>query len=200
LRRNRGGNVFHGNETGQLGEHLINNCLIAENEVSGDLLHTDELSSMALDNCTIAFNTIAGTNVMSLGYPTLRRSIVWQPGNTVLLVNRGSRTVADVMANEVDSLGGSDAGIIVADPQFVDPAKGDYHLPQTSPAVDFAASDGVSATDLDASKRNVDLPIPNRAGGWPVDLCAYELQAYTPPPPTCVQSDTIFCDGFEQAP
>ena len=203
LRRNHGGQVFHGYETGQLGDHLMNNCLVAENEVSGDLLHTQDLSSLKLDDCTIAYNTIAGTNVISVGSPSIRRSIVWQPGNTVLAVTNGTRqTIADVLVNEVDSLGGADASLIVADPQFVAPASGDFHLSQTSPAVDFAASDGVSATELDGFKRNVDLPIQNRAGGGPVDLGAYELQTYVPPPPppTCVVSDTVFCNAFEPTP
>lgn len=74
-------------------------------------------------------------------------------------------------------------GNIAADPRFVDPGRGDFHLQAGSPAIDAGTSDGAPATDLDDRARFDDPATPNRgAGAIPyVDIGGYEFGA--PPRP-----------------
>jgi hypothetical protein len=66
-------------------------------------------------------------------------------------------------------------GNISGDPEFVDPANGDFHLQAGSPAIDAGTSNGAPPTDLECRSR-VGLP----------DMGAYEFggAAGTCPPPT----------------
>ncbi|MHB8643370.1 MAG: choice-of-anchor Q domain-containing protein [Gaiellaceae bacterium] len=56
-------------------------------------------------------------------------------------------------------------GNILADPKFVDPANGDFHLQAASPAIDAGTSTGAPATDLDGHPRS----------DGHVDIGAYEF-------------------------
>lgn len=56
-------------------------------------------------------------------------------------------------------------GNIQADPKFVDPAQGDFHLQQGSPAIDAGTSAGAPSTDLDGRARS----------DGHVDIGAYEF-------------------------
>ncbi|MEP6882382.1 MAG: hypothetical protein ABI866_10340, partial [Dokdonella sp.] len=178
LRRNRGAHVWRGFDT--VNSESCSNCLIADNQVAGDLFRMEESGGLKLTSCTIANNTIAGSNVLSLtGNLTLTESLIWQSNRTTLSQDGGhQRTVHNVLASEIVSLGsGSDIEAIY--PQFVDPEHGDYHLAPSSHALDYAVSAG--GTDLDGLPRSVDLPTQNRYG--PLDLGAYERQTFPHFPP-----------------
>lgn len=180
FRENRGAHVWRGFETlGALWESC-SNCLIADNQVTGDLFRMEENGELDMQSCTIANNIIGGSNVFSLtGDLTLTESLVWQSNRTTLAQDGGhQRTVHNVLASEIASLGGN-ADVESIYPQFVDPEHGDYHLAPSSHALDYAVA-GVG-TDLDGLPRSVDLPTPNRYG--PFDLGAYERQTFLHFPP-----------------
>jgi hypothetical protein len=68
---------------------------------------------------------------------------------------------------------------ISVDPQFIDPAGGDYHLRPGSPAVDRGTNDGAPAVDIDGDQR----PFDGNGDGIPVtDIGADEI--------TTIVSDT----------
>jgi parallel beta-helix repeat protein len=92
-------------------------------------------------NSTFSHNTLFGLHVSS-GVPMVINSIIW--GNT-----SGGISGAPVVAYS-DIQGGFDGeGNIEEDPQFLDAAKGDYHLDICSPAVD--AGDPVEILTADYS-------------------------------------------------
>jgi len=65
-------------------------------------------------------------------------------------------------------------GNISADPLFIDPAAGNYHLQQRSPAVDAGLNAGAPATDVDGDPR----PLDGNGDGDPlVDIGADEAPA-----------------------
>ena len=157
----------------------LNHCLIADNNVFGNLLLMDgggSGNSLHLNTCTIAGNVIGGTHTISVaGNMTIGNSIVHQPGKTSLMRNSGTLSAENVIASDTVSLGGGSVPtLLAAEPRFVDPAHGDYHLQAASAAVDFA-NNGFTFNDLDGVPRGVDLDrAVNRFG--PGDLGAYERQ------------------------
>jgi predicted outer membrane repeat protein len=197
MRRNGASHLFDLND---FRDYSVRECLIAGNSMRGNLADiSGGNATLFLDACTVADNTIASGSVFA-GDVHVRRSILWEPGNTLFSPPAISDQTKEVIANDVSTLSDDPSVLAVVDPGFVSPGTGDYHLLSNSPAVDYAAADSLSATDLDGSPRSVDLvssQTPNRFG--PVDLGAYELQTYTPPPP-CAQSDKVFCNGFEAQP
>jgi hypothetical protein len=81
-------------------------------------------------------------------------------------------------------------GNISADPLFVDPAAGNYHLQQRSPAVDAGLDAGAPATDFDGDPRPLD---GNGDGILTVDIGADEAPTgdTTPPTITCAATPSL---------
>ena len=172
----------------------LRDCLIADNVSFGPLFagFTQPtvpnlefwLGRVLINRCTIAGNVVGAAHVFqSRSGLQLRESIVHQPGTTVHAGNAGGVLAQDVIAHETASLPVR-LDVITADPLFVDPANGDFHLGNGSPGLDFAdfGDDGV---DLDGAPRGFDLPtVIDRFG--PRDLGAYERGPAT-----------LFRDGFE---
>lgn len=179
LRDNRGGQVLRLTHDGVAGNNgIIADCLFADNVLTGPLILADDGADVELDNCTLTNNTIGAAYVVEASDAfKLSGSVLWQPGK-LSLQSGGVRDVSNVLTSERFSLdSGSVATVLVADPRFIDPAHGDYHLQAASPAVDFSSAGG--ASDLDRHLRGVELPqVPNRFGSG--DLGAYERQTLLP--------------------
>jgi hypothetical protein len=152
------------------------NAVVADNEFSIGLLRGQGCNVVVHDT-TVAGNTVAGGALLAMNANLdLRRSILWQPGLTLLSQSGGTRAVSGVIASENVSLGGAPLAI-VADPRFVDPERGDYALHASSPAVDFLPEEPWA--DATGGLRNIDLhPKPN-AGG-PRDAGALERRSIVP--------------------
>ncbi|MEO7758259.1 MAG: hypothetical protein ABIS07_16900, partial [Dokdonella sp.] len=182
LRGNQGAHVWLGFKTWSDAPESCSNCLIVDNQVTGDLVRMEEGGALQLNNATIAGNAIGGWNVLSLtGDLSLNESLLWQLGKTSLAQSGGrQRSIRNVLASETGSLG-SAATIEAIYPEFLDPIHGNYHLAATSHAVDYAAAAG--GADLEGFARTIDLSTPNRPGGGPRDLGAYERQGFINFPP-----------------
>jgi hypothetical protein len=112
---------------------------------------------------------------------------------TIAYTGSGDGETLDYILSMETATLGVGTHIIQADPAFVDPGNGDFHLQEVSRAVDVAPAGSPADRDLDSLPRDVDLAgVPNGEG--PRDLGAYELQADAP---VCGATDWIFCDGFD---
>ncbi len=196
MRGNRAGDAIR--STGSFASVTIEDCLLADNEVSRQLIRTESEGSYTpvyILDCTLAGNTIGSTDVLHTeSYTVLSNSIIHQPGHLTLAYS-GSATgldVSNILASDIGTLP-SDPGIISGDPSFVDPANGNYRLRRYSLATDFAPPVTGDDRDLDNQPRDQDLgSVPNLFGVR--DLGAYERQVDAS---DCHPSDTVFCNGFE---
>lgn len=172
---NEGGNLIRSD-----GLMRIEGSLIAGNIARLSLIRgVGSDGETTVGTSTIAGNTISAASVFETSNDfNLRRSILHQPGKTSLLKTGGVRTVVNVVASEIASLTDiPDGGIVLADPQFWDPALGDFQLHAASIAVDSAAEAG--GVDVAGNARSVDLDVVGDRGG-PTDLGALERQALLP--------------------
>ena len=175
----------------------LDTCLIADNIVYAELI-TLGSASASINQCTIAgnINIAEGYAVLRADADlTLTNSIVAQgTQQTLIETAAGASTTVDyVIAGETGSLGPG-TNILQADPEFVDPGHGDFHLRLDSPAIDLAPPVVGDDRDLENRPRDQDLPEVQNLDG-PRDLGAYERQLSA-----CDAGDTIFCDGFEVIP
>ncbi|MEE9129111.1 MAG: right-handed parallel beta-helix repeat-containing protein [Phycisphaerales bacterium] len=165
------------------------NCTITNNIADADgggvYLFTFGTSPSFI-NCTITDNlgkrSGGGVFVLS-GSPVILNSIVWR--NTGEQITDNSETLT-VRYSDVEG-GWPGTGNIDADPLFLDPDNGDYHLSSGSPCIDAADNTAVPQgidTDLDGNPRFVDDPATKDTGnGDPpiVDMGTYEFQALSCP-------------------
>ena len=119
----------------------------------------------------------------------LLTSIVWESTGEVFNATWDADTTGQVdcaILHETSNLPGLTFGILTADPLFLDPGNGDYHLTLASPAVDFCDTFSFEPmeNDIDGDVRGRDLvEIPNNLG--PIDLGADEF------------TDILFYSGYE---
>ena len=193
MRGNRGGDGIRAD--GLFAAITLEDCLLANNELTRQLIRTEGESYATVEGCTIARNLVASTDVIHVeNQLSLRETIIDQPGNLTLAYSGGvgGLSTENVLASDITTLP-SDPSIISGDPSFIDAANGDYHLRQYSLAVDFAPAVAGDDRDLDNQPRDQDLPgVPNLFGVR--DLGAYERQIGAG---DCGAADTIFCNGFE---
>lgn len=193
MRGNRGGEAIRA--TGEFASFRIEDCLLANNEVTRQLIRTEGESYARIADCTIARNTISSTDVMHVENALdLSNSIIDQPGNLSLAYSGGTGglQVRNVLASDITMLPMS-PNIITGDPAFVDANNGDFHLRYGSMAVDFAPPVVGDDRDLDNQPRDQNLGgVPDLFGVR--DLGAYERQITEP---TCGSADGIFCNGFD---
>jgi hypothetical protein len=165
-------------------------CLLDQNYTLHEAVSLQGAAA-SFDGCTFARNNINGSSVFTFDTGlSLTRSIVAEAsGLEVWNASAAPGLTAHYLALSGPNLS-TNATVIYADPVFVDPDSGDFHLQASSPAVDFAPDGNESGpTDLDGRPREVDKANVNRFG--PRDLGAYEIS------PACFHFDTVSCNGFE---
>ncbi|HZW51930.1 MAG TPA: hypothetical protein VFF05_08715, partial [Rudaea sp.] len=190
LVQNSGGYAIHARNAA--GSSLaFSQCLLEQNYTLHEAVNLQGTAA-GFDGCTFARNNINGSSVFAFDTGlSLTRSIVAEDG----ALQVWSPTSAPGLTAHYLALSGpnlsTDATVIYADPVFVDPDSGDFHLQITSPAADYAPNGNEAGnTDLDGRPREVDKAnAVNRFG--PRDLGAYEIS------PACFQFDTVSCNGFE---
>ena len=192
---------------------MINCVITANNATSGGGMYITHCSSPTLINCTITNNSadidgggvyvIGGTNPRFINC-TITDNVAKRSGGGVYVANVGNpdpvivnsivrRNTGEQITDNSDNLtvrysnvegGWPGEGNIDADPLFVDPDNGDYHLSPGSPSIDAADNTAVPKgidTDLDGRNRFVDTRCTDDTGkGKPpiVDMGAYEFQVF----------------------
>lgn len=185
---------------------LVNVIFNGNSAYYGGAMYTDGdngNSAPVLINVTIYGNSATwGGAMYTSSYlgtddPRLKNVVMW--GNTAPnganMVNNWASiyTTYSIIEGGLDGTGiYNDSGSVVdgggnldADPQFVNPLTGDFHLQPTSPAIDAGDNEAVPVTvtlDLDNRPRFVDYPPEGGPGNGTsplVDMGAYELQTET---------------------
>lgn len=135
---------------------IIINCIIARNSAvtGGGALGCEYSSHPKLTNCTISANTSsngAGGIDVATASITVTNIVLWDNGNEIDLRkgSTGSVTYSDIKG------GWPGQGNINADPLFVDPGKGNYHIQSNSPCIDKGTNSAMNlpATDIDGEPR-----------------------------------------------
>ena len=180
IHANRGGRLYDAN--GLYPMVSLRNTLVTDNQFSQQLGRIDSnvIGNLRVRDTTIAANAIGGATVQAADetHVTIERSVLWQPGTVMLSRNKGTQSVAHVIASEVSSLGGGSSAILV-DPRFTDPTRADFSLRAASPAIDRAPIEGSSSRDTLGGLRVVDLPLPANTTGTR-DIGALERQLLQP--------------------
>ena len=150
----------------------------------------NSVDQYTVTNCTFAENVGIGHNGGSGGAmynsdssPTVTNCVLWDNSPDTF-----SGPGAPIVSFS-DVEGGYDGeGNIEADPLFVDPDAGNYHLSVASPCIDAADNTAVPkgiTSDLDGNPRFVDDPCTTDTGNSDgtnplVDMGAYEFQVSCP--------------------
>ena len=125
----------------------------------------------------------AGTRTASV---TLSNSIVWGPTTSLVRDPGAGASAATLAVNNSDyqtkgpGVPDGSANLVAADPRFIDPAAGDYHLRADSPVVDKGVA-SAGGLDRDNLGRYFD---GDRNGIATADMGAYELRDVTAPTTT----------------
>lgn len=168
------------NVSGEIARISIANSLIADNDFAQEVIYSNVSeadTTLTLGHVTIAGNTIGGPNVLEVSEKLrMHRSLIFQPGRTTLAAGGGTRSIDYVLSNSVTNMGGG--AFFLANPRFIDPARGDYHLRAGAYAVDFAPFEGASA-DLDGRSHSINMPLGG-IGTRASDVGAFERPALQP--------------------
>jgi len=175
----------------------ITNCIFIDNSAADDGGAIDCVDSGPnIINCTFSGNSAKGNGGAiycgsssgpgSGSSPTLDNCVFWgnsagNGANEICICDSGSSCTLNYCCVDNTGYGGQTGNItenncIHQEPQFVDPANGDYHLKDTSPCIDAGDNSSVPSsvtTDLDGNQRIAD---GDNDGTATVDIGAYEYQ------------------------
>jgi hypothetical protein len=160
---------------------LVENCLFVGNEAAGGkagggALHLDD-AAVALVNCTIAGSQGAAISATGASLITVANAILWDNDAPLAIEGRAGAEVHHAIVQG----GWPGEAVLDVDPQFANPAEGDYRPVIASPAVDSGDDGALPADSLDldgdgdaAEPLPLDLDGASRSVGDAVDLGAYE--------------------------
>lgn len=165
-----GGGMYNGGSS-----PVVTNCTFSRNRAGheGGGMHNNA-SSPVVTNCTFSGNksvfATGGGMYNDASSPVVTNCILWGD-NPDEISGSANVTHSDVQG------GYSGAGNIDADPLFVDPGMGDYHLLRGSPCIDAGSNDAPNLPDFDfeGDPRVMD---GNRDGTAIVDMGVDEVYGY----------------------
>jgi parallel beta-helix repeat protein/predicted outer membrane repeat protein len=169
----------------------LTNCTFSGNSASalGGGIYSS-VGSATLTNCTFSGNSAPNGGGIYNYYstPTLTNSILW--GDSPEEISNSDLFLSPLVTYSDVQGGHPGDGNIDADPQFVDPASGDYHLGPHSPCIDAGNNDApyLPEVDFEGELRIVD---GDSDGTAIVDMGVDEAYSEPPPPPP----DVIFVDA-----
>lgn len=155
---------------GASGGTLVN-CLLSFNSASsgggasGDTMGND----CFLWNCTVAGNSASSTagGVVSTAWNSIIIDNIAPDATSNYYIDDEFCSCAPLNYCCTQPLPTYGVSNITADPAFINPAAGDFHLQPGSPCIDVGTNYGATATDLDGNPRIV---------GATIDFGAYEFQ------------------------
>ena len=148
----------------------VTNCTFSQNaagyrggwtSIGGGM--SNYYSSPMVTNCTFSNNSATYGGGMYNNYsswPTVINCILW--GDSGGEIYNSESSTSKVAYCDVQG-GYTGTGNIAVNPQFTNPAAGDYHLNDYSPCIGAGTSEGAPAEDIEGKKR-----------GTPPDMGAYE--------------------------
>jgi len=162
----------------------IESSLITDNGNFGSGLYSDinlfkliTNANLILEHVTIANNNVFGELLLSAGdlVSTVIEASILTDINPIYFDfgGQGSSVITQCLIVSDDSTLPFSTSTVVADPLFLNPLSGDYHLSSDSIAIDFCQQLVIAVDDMDGVLRGIDdVNTVNRFGVF--DLGAYE--------------------------
>ena len=163
----------------------VTNCTFFDNLASGwgGGMNNEKSSPMVI-NCTFSSNSaIVGSGIFDgESSPTVTNCILWDNGEEI-----ANDVASTPLVTYCDVQGGYfGEGNIDADPLFVDPENGDYHLQAVSPCIDAGTDTGAPSEDIEGNVRPID---GNGDSVAVTDMGAYE---YVPSIEPAIDATIVF--------
>ena len=161
----------------QIGNGTVRNCVIFGHKAntSGDHWAGVYITNGKLQNCTLYDNVASKDTTGKSGLyqtgGTVENCIIWASAASESL--GGCSVTSGTFRNNIsDKTIARGTDCVVADPQFVDAAAGDFHLQSSSPAVDKGRTISPFETDAEGNPVDIEGIVRPQKDAW--DIGAYE--------------------------